>query len=253
MRRFLLSVARIAVAVYVGLAAMLFFFQRDIIYYPQPREYRTGITLVTLQNGPEKILVSSHPHDGEDALIYFGGNAEDVSQNMPDFLDTFPDSAIYLLHYRGYGGSTGHPTEKGIVADALLLFDQVHAQHRNITVIGRSLGTGVAVQIANRRPIARLVLVTPYDGLKDIGAAEYPFLPVGLLLRDKFESWRFAPQITAPTLILAAGSDEVIPHSSTERLRTRFKTGVVHYVVIPSAGHNSISDAPNYMALLKSG
>jgi uncharacterized protein len=79
------------------------------------------------------------------------------------------------------------------------------------------------------------------------------FLPVGLLLRDKFESWRYAPQVLAPTLIIAAGEDQVIPRASTERLRTRFQSGVARYVVIPGAGHNSVSDSSNYMALLKSG
>jgi hypothetical protein len=232
---------------------MLFLFQRSMIYYPQPREYQAGVTLLTLQSGGERVLVSTRPHDGDAALIYFGGNAEDVSQDMPDFRAEFPDTAIYLLHYRGYGGSSGKPTEKGIVADALVLFDLVHAQHSSIIVIGRSLGSGVAVQVASQRPVARLVLVTPYDGLKDIAAKEYPFIPVGLLLLDKYESWRYAPQVTASTLILAAGSDEVIPRSSTERLKTRFKSGIVRYVEIPGVGHNSISDSPNYMALLKSG
>jgi hypothetical protein len=253
MRRALLRIVRIAVLVYVGLCIMLFLFQRSMIYYPQPREYQAGVTLLTLQSGGERVLVSTRPHNGDAALIYFGGNAEDVSQDMPDFRAEFPDTAIYLLHYRGYGGSSGKPTEKGIVADALVLFDLVHAQHSSVIVIGRSLGSGVAVQVASQRPVARLVLVTPYDGLKDIAAKEYPFIPVGLLLLDKYQSWRYAPQVTAPTLILAAGSDEVIPRSSTERLKARFKSGIVRYVVIPGAGHNTISDNSEYMALLKSG
>ena len=253
MKRALISIGGILAGVYVGLCLLLYFGQRSIIYVPQPREYRTGISLVTLHPEGQNVLVSSRPHDGEDAVIYFGGNAEDVSLDMPEFSAGFPDAAIYLLHYRGYGGSSGKPTEKALVSDALDLFDLAHAQHRNILVVGRSLGSGVAVQVASQRPVARVVLITPYDGLKDIAAREYPFLPVGLLLKDKFESWRYAPRITAPTLILAAGNDEVVPRSSTERLNTRFKSGVARYVVIPNVGHNSISDFSNYMTLIKSG
>ena len=119
--------------------------------------------------------------------------------------------------------------------------------------MGRSLGSGIAVQVASQRPVIRLVLITPYDGLKDIAAHEYPFLPVGLLLKDKFESWRYAAKITAPTLIIAAGDDELVPRSSTERLKNRFKEGVARYVVIPNAGHNTISDSQSYMTLIKSG
>ena len=253
MRKIFLRVITMAAAVYVGLCACLFAFQRNLIYYPQPRDNTTGITILTIEDGAERALVSSRPHEGEDAVIYFGGNAEDVSLDMPEYAAAFPNAAIYLLHYRGYGGSSGAPTEKGIVADALALFDLVHAQHKNVVVIGRSLGTGVAVQVASQRPVVRLVLVTPYDSFTDIAAKHYPYLPVGLLLRDKFESWRYAPHITAPTLIIAAADDEVIPRSSTEGLRDRFRGGVARYIVIPGAGHNSVSDSPNYFALLKSG
>ena len=251
-RRILVRFVIFVAVLYIGLCAALFTFQRKLIFLPQPRENNL-VTLLTLQSGAERELVSTRPHEGDNAVLYFGGNAEDVSLDMPEYAAAFPDAAIYLLHYRGYGGSTGDPSEKGIVADALALFDLVHAQHKNVVVIGRSLGTGVAVQVASQRPVVRLVLVTPYDSFKDIAAKHYPFLPVGLLLRDKFESWRYAPQVTAPTLIIAAGEDEVIPRSSTERLRTRFQSGVARYVVIPGAGHNSVSDRPNYMALLKSG
>ncbi len=97
------------------------------------------------------------------------------------------------------------------------------------------------------------MLVTPYYSLVDVAASQYPILPVSLLLDDKFESWRFASQVKAPTLILAAENDEVIPRSSTERLRTRFRTAIVRCVVVPQVGHNTISDSPDYLPLLKSG
>jgi pimeloyl-ACP methyl ester carboxylesterase len=127
----------------------------------------------------------------------------------------------------------------------------VYAEHPKIVVIGRSLGSGVAVWVASQRPVARLVLVTPFDSLADAAAAQYPFVPVRWLLRDKFESWRYAPQVTAPTRIIVAEDDELVPRSSSDRLRTRFKEGIVSYVVVPGVGHNTIQDGPGYWDLLK--
>jgi uncharacterized protein len=252
MRRAILLLFFAAAAIYCGICIFVFGIQRLMIYFPQPRSNTNDITLINLRVDGENVLVSTHPHDGDGALIYFGGNAEDVSLDMPEFLSGFPDTAIYLLHYRGYGGSTGKPSEKGLVRDGLALFDLVHAQHRNVVLVGRSLGSGVAVQVASLRPIARLVLVTPFDSLAEVAAQHYPFLPVSWLMRDRYESSRYAPQIAAPTLILAAENDKIIPRSSTERLVTRFKSGVARYLVIPGVGHNTISESPDYMGLLKS-
>jgi pimeloyl-ACP methyl ester carboxylesterase len=95
------------------------------------------------------------------------------------------------------------------------------------------------------------VLVTPYDSIQEIAAARFSFFPVRWLLRDKFESWKYAPAVTAPTLLLAAEHDEVIPRASTELLLTRFKPGVASLKVVGSTGHNSISEHIDYAALLR--
>ncbi len=241
----------IGIVLFVLVCAALFFSQRSLIYYPQPRSNRTASTLLTLRTETGTVHVSARQTDGPNAVIYFGGNAEDVSVDIPDLAETFPGNAIYALHYPGYGGSSGSPTERGILIDALALYDQVRAQHANITVIGRSLGTGVAVHVASMRPVVGLVLVTPFDSLGDVAAANYPFLPVRWLLQDKFESGQYAPKVLAPTRIIVAGDDEIVPRASTERLRTRFKSGVVvAYTVIPGVGHNTISDSPAYWSLM---
>lgn len=182
-RRLLVYVVLIAAAMYVGLLVWVFFSQRSLIYFPQPRSNHDAAVIRI----PGHVLVSSRSADGPNAVIYFGGNAEDVSLDLPDFSSTFPNAAIYLLHYPGYGGSAGHPTEKSIVAAAFALFDAVRVQHANITLIGRSLGTGVAIQVASQRPVTRLVLVTPYDSMVDVAQEHYPFLPNRLLMVDKYE------------------------------------------------------------------
>jgi pimeloyl-ACP methyl ester carboxylesterase len=123
--------------------------------------------------------LSVRPHGGPKALIYFGGNAEDVSRSLPGLSQAFPDYALYLLHYRSYGGSSGTPSEEAIQRDATALFDRAHAEHPQTVVIGRSLGSGVAVRLASQRPASRLILITPYDSFQEIAASHYPALPSG--------------------------------------------------------------------------
>jgi len=234
---------------YLCLCGGLFFFQRSLIYFPQPRSSRDAAT-ITLQVPSAQVLVSVREIPGRHAVLYFGGNAEDVSLNVSDFSAVFPDRAIYLMHYRGYGGSTGNPSEAAVFADAVALFDEVHPRHPDIEVVGRSLGSGVAVYLASRRPVTRLVLITPFDSLLEVATRRFPFVPVSWLLKDKFESWRYAPQVTAPTVILAADHDELIPRASSELLRTRFGDGIATFTVLPDTGHNSISENPEYLPLL---
>jgi uncharacterized protein len=241
----------LVVVVFIAACVALFLGQRSLIYYPQPRGNTRDSVLMTLQTETGTVHVSTREAAGTKAVIYFGGNAEDTSMDAADLVEAFPGYAIYLMHYPGYGGSSGSPTEGGIIADALAVYDKVRAQHADIVVIGRSLGSGVAVHVASVRPVVRLVLVTPFDSLGDVAAANYTFLPVRWLLRDKFESWRYAPLVTAPTEVVAAANDEIVPRASTERLRTRFRNGVASYVVVPGVGHNTISESAEYWGLLK--
>lgn len=250
MSRTLFSLFALIAALYLGLCAVLFVFQRALIYFPQPRAIGTPATILKLPVADAEVLVSVRPHDGPNALIYFGGNAEDVSLNLPEFAQAFPDHALYLLHYRGYGGSSGSPSEDSIQRDAIALFDQVYADHPRIAVVGRSLGSGVAVRLASQRPASRLILITPYNSLQELAASQFPYFPVKWLLQDKFESWRYASRIAVPTLLIAAEHDEFIPRSSTEQLYAHFAKGVASLQVIPGTGHNSISESQQYLKLL---
>jgi pimeloyl-ACP methyl ester carboxylesterase len=249
--RAILILAAIAVLVYVALCLALFLAQRSFIYYPQPRSATAGNTTLALNVDNARVLVDTRPHPGSDAVIYFGGNAEDVSRSLPTLADAFPQRSLYALNYRGYGGSTGKPSESALIADALALFDRVHIDHPHIMVIGRSLGSGVAVHVASERPVERLVLVTPYDSLAEIAASQFRYFPIRWLLLDKFESWRFAPKVSAPTQLIAAQDDEIIPLASTESLYQRFPQSLATMTVIRGVGHNSISESPEYLPALR--
>jgi pimeloyl-ACP methyl ester carboxylesterase len=240
----------IAVVAYAGFCVALYTLQRSFQYFPAPRRLGPTRMAATFQRGDALLQLTVHPHAGPGAVLYFGGNGEDVSGSVAPLMAAFPEREIVMLHYRGYGGSAGRPTEADITADAAGLFDKVHAQHPDVVVIGRSLGTGVAVRLASTRPVARLVLVTPYDSLLGIAQRQFWFAPVRWLLIDKYESWRYVPKVTAPVLILAAEHDEIIPMASSERLRARFAAGQVTWVVVPGTSHNTIGDTPAYVRAL---
>jgi uncharacterized protein len=238
------------VLLYVGLCAGLYVYQRHLQYFPQPRRLGPTRSAAPFQRPDALLQLTVRPHAGPGAVLYFGGNGEDVSSSLGPLAVAFPDREIVMLHYRGYGGSTGRPTEAAITGDALGLFDKVHAEHPDVIVVGRSLGSGVAVRLASTRPASRLVLVTPYDSLLGIAQKDFPWVPVSWLLVDKYESWRYVPRVAAPTLILAAERDEVIPPASTEQLRSRFPRGQVTYVQIAKASHNTIVDDPEFVLAL---
>ncbi|WP_445178833.1 alpha/beta hydrolase [Pseudomonas sp. McL0111] len=245
MSRKLMSLVALIVIVYLLLCAALFVFQRSLIYFPQPGTVNAADTLVKMPDAD--IRVSTREHSGPKALIYFGGNAEDVSRNLPGFAEAFPDYALYLMNYRGFGGSGGSPSEEAIAEDALALFDQVYASHPQITVIGRSLGSGVAVRLASQRPATQLILVTPFNSLVEIATRQYPWVPVQWLLKDRFESGKYAAHISVPTLLLAASDDQVVPRASSQRLLGNFGKGVATLRVVPDSGHNSISERREYL------
>ncbi len=241
----------IVLVLYLGACIALYVFQRSMIYFPQPGGAADPAARMVLQVPGADLHVTVRPHPGPKAILYFGGNAEDVAANLPSFIRAFPEHAIYLMHYRGYGASTGKPTEAFLHADARALFDKVQRDHPEIAVIGRSLGSGVAVRLASERLVAKLVLVTPYDSFAAIAAKHYPMFPVRWLLADKFESIAHAPSIKTPTLILQAERDEVIPGASTARLNAAFASGVASLVVVPGTSHNTIGESPRYLEAIR--
>jgi pimeloyl-ACP methyl ester carboxylesterase len=236
--------------VYVGLCAALYFAQRSFIYFPQPGNKTNAPTLRLAADGAQVLVTVSEQNSGN-AVIYFGGNAEDVTFSLPSLSKAFPDHSLYLMHYRGYGGSSGSPSESALVADAALLFDEAHKIYKSITVIGRSLGSGVAMQLASQRPVTRLILVTPYNSMQELTERQFPYFPVRWILRDKYESWKYAEKISIPTLVVMAEHDEVIPAASTHALHQHFAQGVATFALVSGARHNDISEYPDYIQLLK--
>ena len=238
-----------AFGVYFGMGLYLYLVQRNFIYFPVP-ELQTGLPAKIYENQGEKIKVFTLNQGKGQALIYFGGNAENVAYNVDEFSRLFPEYAIYLVNYRGYGGSTGEATEKGIYSDAIYIYDQIKDRHQGISVVGRSLGTAIATYVASNREVQKLVLVTPFDSIESIAKSQYPIFPVSILLKDKHDSYSRAKNILADTLVIAASTDRIISMSHTERLIEGFEIDV-KFEVIDGAGHNDLSEYSQYTELLE--
>ena len=241
----------IAVLVYAGVCVIVYANQRNAIYYPTPEVRASGVSDIRLESDGETLKIWRLANaGGANAIIYFGGNAEEVSGNIPDFRNLFPQHNVYLVNYRGYGGSSGKPSEAGFYKDALAVFDEIRSRYAGISVVGRSLGSGVATYLAAMRDVDRLVLITPFDSVESVAKKALPILPVSLLLKDKFDSVGRVSEIEAPVLVVTAEHDEVIASQHSIALADAFPESQVTVEFIPNASHNTVGMSPRYADVL---
>jgi uncharacterized protein len=252
MLRTLLTLIAAASLAYVSLCAWLFATQRSQIYFRTPESDAPGATPLWLDRDGLRLKIWSVERPGPRAVVYFGGNAEDVAMSLPELEITSPGWSLYLMNYRGYGGSEGAPNESALYADALALFDHVQARHPRVAVMGRSLGSAVAVHVASQREVDRLVLITPFDSFVSVGEAHFPLFPVRWLLRDRHDAASQAGRVRAPVLAVIAGDDEIIPRASAEALVAAFAPDQVQVVLLPGAQHNTASLARGYLTAIRS-
>lgn len=213
--------------------------QEQFIFFPQDRSVTDSQFTTLLKVNDQNIVVSSIVRKTDKALIYLGGNAEDVSLNLIAMANLLPKHSIYMLHYRGYGGSEGEPGEAAIREDTRVLYDHAAKKHGSISVLGRSLGTGFAIMLASEKRVDNLVLITPYASMEDLASRNFPILPVSILLKHKIQADQHAAKITAPTAIFLASRDEVIPKDSSMRLAKAFGASPPTVFVLDE-DHNSI-------------
>jgi fermentation-respiration switch protein FrsA (DUF1100 family) len=216
-------------AAYAVVLAAMYVFQRSLMYFPDPR--RTAPALAGLPEASEIELVSadgerlvawhSPPQPGRPLIIYFQGNAGGLDLRAGRFRKLIEDgNGLLALCYRGYGGSSGRPSEIGLIADALAAYEFAAREvgPKRIVLFGESLGTAVAVALASEREIGALILDAPFTSAVDIGAAAYRFIPVRWFMRDPFYSDRRIAKVRAPILVLHGERDVVVPVRFGERL-----------------------------------
>ena len=237
---------------YGGLLALMYVFQRSLQYFPdRARTAPAAAGLpqaeeVTLRTADGERLIAWHiaPRGTKPVLLYFHGNGGALNLRADRF--AWVASAGYglvALSYRGYGGSTGRPSETGLILDAQAAYDFAVARYptRRIVLWGESLGTAVAIALAAERAVGGLILDAPFTSAADVGAAAYPFAPVRWLMKDPFHSDRRIGRVTAPLLVLHGARDAIVPLAFGERLFA-LANEPKRFVRLPMGNHVDLDD-----------
>jgi fermentation-respiration switch protein FrsA (DUF1100 family) len=218
----------VAVLGYGGVLAALYLMQRAIMY-PAPQTSRTAPAaagfpqelVLDTADGEKAIAWHVPPAAGRPVILFFHGNGEVLAWRVPRFRALVADgTGLVAVSFRGYAGSTGSPSEAGLIADgeAAYRFAAAHYSPARIVPWGYSLGSGVAVAVAASHPVGGLVLEAPYTSTVDVAAAAFPYLPVRWLLRDRYHSDRRIGAVRAPVLVMHGAMDRVISIGFGEKI-----------------------------------
>ncbi len=238
----LLVVAGLA---YVAFCALLFFLQDRMIFFPRPLATPPSgpdVAPVELQTGEVALrgwIVNSRPEGL--VVVYFGGNAEEVSHLVPLFRSL--DATSVLLNYRGYGQSEGEPSASALLADAVRIVEWMQERFvgRELAIVGRSLGSGIAARAAARTGVRKLVLISPYRSIAHIASSRFPFVPVRWLLRHNIDAAAVAAELPSGVLVIHATGDRVVPTSESQALAALLDAPEIY---VWNGPHNVPLDTP---------
>ncbi|MEM7723049.1 MAG: alpha/beta hydrolase [Pseudomonadota bacterium] len=243
--------------IYLASAVVMVVFQRQLLYIPST-EMRTptsvGLTDVTVEaletpDGETLVLWYAQAPEGRPTVLFFHGNGGDISGRAGRFAAyRRAGYGVAFLSWRGYGGSTGAPSETGLLTDARTAYDWLIIQGVSpdqIVLAGESLGTGVAVQLAAERPSGAMTLGAPYSAAVDVAADLYWWLPVRYLMWDQFRSIDHIGRVTAPTLIQHGTTDRVIPYASGRALYEA-TTPPTTFQTMEGVGHEALYRAETW-------
>ena len=246
----------------LGIPAVMYLIQDSLLFFPQPlvgsppvsRTARPVEELVfDTADGPRlRGWILGAVPESAGLIVYYGGNAEEVSWQARE--PGWPANwSLALVNYRGYGASEGKPSERSLYTDALVVFDTLARRPdvdvARIVLFGRSLGSAVAAHVAAERPVAGVILVSPFASMVEVGRHHYPWLPVGLLLRHRFDARSRASAIAAPLLTIVGARDGIIPPGHSRRLFDAW-SGPKHWIAIAGADHNDVGAFPEFWAVV---
>jgi fermentation-respiration switch protein FrsA (DUF1100 family) len=225
----LLWIALLGLAGYIVGVAALYVFQRSLLYLPQPKPVSPAAAalpeaeevVLDTTDGERVIAWYVPPDPGRPIVIYFHGNAETIAKRAARHRELIAGgTGLLALSYRGYMGSTGRPTEAGLLRDAEAAYQFVASRYPpdRIVLWGHSLGSGVAVALAATRPVAKLVLEAPFSSAVDVAQSMFPIVPVRRLMHDQFRSDQRIGDVRASLLVLHGERDRVVPIALGERL-----------------------------------
>lgn len=240
----------------------LYFLQEKILFLPTelPQDYAYSFDYPfeeVFLNPKENVSINALHFKTENpkgVILYFHGNAGDLSRwgtIAQHFV--YLDYDVFIMDYRTYGKSTGKLTEQSFYDDAQYCYDYLlnRYQEDQITVYGRSLGTGMATYLASKHQPKQLILETPYYSILDVGKHRFPLLPVGLLLKYKFPSYSYIPDVECPITIFHGTEDSVVPYSSAEKLHSVAPSEATKFITIEGGNHNDLIEFETYKKALK--
>ncbi|MEW5962986.1 MAG: alpha/beta fold hydrolase [Pseudomonadota bacterium] len=244
-----LKIAVGAVLVYAIVLAGAYYLQRTLMYFPARERIAPAAAglagveerVIETPDGAHVIAWYGKARPGRPTLLYFHGNGGALAtraERIGKYLAR--GYGVLMMTYRGYGGSTGRPSERANVADAKLAYDTLTGlgvDPSEIVVYGESIGSGVAVQVAAEKPVAGVILDAPYTSVLELAAAAYPLLPVRTFLTDRYETMRYIGRVAAPLLVVHGEADNVIPVAMGRAVHAA-ATGPKEIVTFPRAGHS---------------
>lgn len=249
------SVLACALSFYIGLMGVMYLNQRSFLYFPDhalPNVAETGIgniqdIYVTTKDGLKIhgwYLPSAY--DDGSVVVYFHGNGSTIQSSIHSMADYIKAGyGILMVEYRGYSGNPGALSEEGIYNDsrAFLAWLKEQGVPESRTVLhGTSLGTGVAVQMAvEHEPFQAIVLESPYTSMTDIGATQYPFIPVRILLKDRYDSYSKIENIKSPLVVVHGKKDTLVPYASGLKLFEKAPQPKT-LITLEDAGHNDMGN-----------
>jgi uncharacterized protein len=239
-----------ALVFYGGFVALLYLTQRSLQYFPESNRTAPAAAglpeaeevVVDTADGERVVLWHVPPKGDKPVILYLHGNGGALRYRIDRFRALTADgTGLIALSYRGYGGSTGRPTEAGLLEDAAAAYAFAAARYQpeRIALWGESLGSGVAVALAAEKPVGRVVLEAGFSSAADVGAGVYWYVPVRLLMKDQFRSDLRIGKVTAPVLMLHGDRDNIIPIALGERLYALINAPK-RFVRFPGGGHENL-------------
>ena len=229
-KKFFLSIIIVILLIYLSVLIYLFFFQRNLLYHPNENNYSGDKLKVDIEEVQIKtseninLLGWFHKKDLNKfkTIVYFHGNAGRL-ENRIHKLNYFKDINVnfLIISWRGFSGNSGKPSEQDLYKDGKSAIDwlkNMGLSEKDIILYGESLGTGIAIQIAQNKRFAGLILETPFTSMIDVAKNVYPYIPVGLLLKDRYENDKKIKNINIPVLVMHGEEDQIVPFKMGKKI-----------------------------------
>jgi pimeloyl-ACP methyl ester carboxylesterase len=259
----LVNLALGLVGTYAALVAIMYFAQTWLLFptgiaaLGRPELPIRATRLQVTTPDAERLIGVRLPPAGAEVtvgsiLLGFPGNAWDARAMALTLSQLLPEHEAVVFHYRGYAPSGGRVSANALLTDSVTIFDHLAGEvgERPVIAVGVSVGSPVAAYLARHRPVAGLVLITPFDSLVELARDHYPWLPVRQLLRHRMPTLDYVRNLETPTAIILAGADTIVPPRRSQPLQ-RAVRNLVFVATIEAAGHNDLYDRPAFRAAIR--